>query len=232
MDSKLKVSETFISLQGEGCTVGKRAVFLRLTGCRLRCDWCDTLAVWQKGKSYTFDALYRFFQNEGYFNALSSGAHLVITGGDPLIQQDTVASFVEYCRKTIPIAHIEVETEGVIMPTSAMCQLVEQWNVSPKLSNSGMKKSVRYQPEVLKFHNNYTKAIFKFPIAEEAEIAEIREICEECHIPHSKVYLMPVCNDRKSFEAKAADIAALAIKHDYHFSPRLHLTIWDRAVGV
>ncbi len=232
MESKLKVAEHFLSFQCEGQTIGKRAVFLRLSGCKLACKWCDTIEVWRKGRNYSIVELLRLFQVEGYADQLSRGAHLIITGGDPLIQQKELVHFIVSLRDMIPIAHIEVETEGVIMPDQELYPFVELWNVSPKLSNSGMKKSTRYHPEVLKFHSRITRSIFKFPVSTDADITEVKQICHECEIPNEKVYLMPVCHDRATFVEHSARIADKALTHHYHFSPRVHLAVWNQATGV
>jgi organic radical activating enzyme len=228
----LRVSETFQSFQGEGATVGKRAVFLRMQFCKLACSFCDTLEVWKKGKAYTEDDLLKLFRNEGYLSALHTGAHLILTGGDPMMQQDALAGFIIRLKAEGAVNHIEVETEGVIMPEAALSQHIMLWNVSPKLANSGMKESARYKPEVLRLHAKYLRSIFKFPVEKQTDLVEIKHIISECHIAHEQVYLMPVCDTRKSFETRAAYIAELAQKEGFNFSPRLHLTIWNKAVGV
>ena len=85
---KLIVAETFYSIQGEGQTMGKPSVFLRLGGCNLLCkseDWvCDSIEVWQKGKAVLFSEVLQ----EDYIKRLREGAHLIITGGEPLIHKN------------------------------------------------------------------------------------------------------------------------------------------------
>ena len=95
----LRVSEHFYSIQGEGPTVGVPAVFVRLQGCNLNCghqsgEWvCDTVDVWKKGIPYSVEAWHELV-NIHYGDALSMGAHLVITGGEPLIQQKKLLEFI------------------------------------------------------------------------------------------------------------------------------------------
>ncbi len=105
----LKVSEQFYSLQGEGRTVGVPAIFLRLQGCNLTCGgnntiktkeldsgatWrCDTIETWVKGSSFSFHDLVSYWENNDWISFLKTGAHLVITGGEPLLQQDKICLF-------------------------------------------------------------------------------------------------------------------------------------------
>ena len=107
---QLAVSEYFYSLQGEGRTMGIPAIFLRLTGCNLMCGgygvekdgilrddatWvCDTIAVWIKGTTYSFPELIVLLNSQLDFVArLKKGVHLVITGGEPLLQQKRIVAF-------------------------------------------------------------------------------------------------------------------------------------------
>ena len=233
-EASLKVAEHFLSIQGEGQTVGKRAVFLRLSGCVLDCSFCDTAEVWKTGKRVVLSELLAMFRVLGYTSHLKAGAHLVITGGDPLIQQKELVKFIDLLRgyRTSEVNHIEVETEGVLQPTSALCREVEFWNVSPKLANSNMPLTKRFKPDVLSFHANFTNAIFKFPVYGRNDLEEVDSICKQCNIRPEKVYLMPICDNRRDFDSRAAYVVGAAIERGYHFSPRLQLTIWNKAVGV
>ncbi|MCD6047715.1 MAG: hypothetical protein K0S08_1362 [Gammaproteobacteria bacterium] len=112
---RLVVSEMFYSLQGEGPTVGRPAVFLRLAACNLECSGfsyrapetgehlgCDTKLVWKKGKPYTFEQMIHEWQTQGWLNTFIHGAHLIITGGEPLLQQEKVAGFLSYLVPHLP----------------------------------------------------------------------------------------------------------------------------------
>ena len=138
----MKVAEDFSSLQGEGKWVGTKAVFLRLTGCNLQCgmpNWskikdktnqkeieanaspaskwcCDTTAVWLKGKNYTADELYDRWKKQGWTNDIDNGAHIVLTGGEPLLQQndDELLKFLALMKDKHK-AYIEIETNGTII---------------------------------------------------------------------------------------------------------------------
>jgi len=163
----LNVAEIFHSICGEGVTVGNPAVFLRLQGCTLTCGgigtvndkklhtgalWrCDSIEVWKKGKPYTTQELIEEFKVQGFIKPLLEGAHLVLTGGSPLKQQEGLAEFIaEFMKIYEKKPYIEIENECTLMPISQMEWWIDCWNNSPKLENSGMKKMIRYKPEILK----------------------------------------------------------------------------------
>jgi len=233
MQDRIKLSEHFFSLQGEGITAGTPAVFIRLSGCVLLCSYCDTMEVWKQGEWKDIDELDGIFETQNYYNFLRRGARLVITGGDPLIHQEALATWFErlkeFGREPERIC-VEVETEGCLQPNMDFGKYVRQWNVSPKLANSGMPLDKRYKPEILKWHST-TNSFFKFPIASPSEIDEVHRIVKECHMRRTRVYLMPICSTREEHLQVAPAIADCAKKAGYRFSPRLQLILWDKATG-
>lgn len=231
---KLKVAEHFFSLQGEGSTAGVPSVFLRLSGCMLDCVWCDTASVWKTGLHYELADLAALFEAQGYLDRLKAGAHLIITGGDPLIQQKALTEFLRQEHEAGHVWRIEVETEGVIQPDKDFAPFVRQWNVSPKLINSGMPYHKRIFSDVLKWHVKQC-SIFKFPVNAGnlvSELREVNEIIEAAGIPRDRVWLMPVCASRESFTVNGPVVANVARDLGFNFSPRLQLILWNRATGV
>jgi 7-carboxy-7-deazaguanine synthase len=230
----LRVSEMFYSVQGEGKSVGVPSVFLRLTGCVLSCGFCDTTEVWKKGVDYSMDDLLRIFDKEGYTGALRRNAHLILTGGDPLIQQNMLYYFASVLlREVLPAKFVvELETEGVIQPETLMTMVVSWFNVSPKLANSGIPESRRYKPNVLGFHARRDQDIFKFAVSKEEDVFEALKLSESLSVPLHRIWIMPICSTRKEHEETSPMIAELAKKYGCNFSPRLQLVLWDKAVGV
>lgn len=125
MSESLPISETFVSIQGEGKLTGVPSWFCRLSGCNLRCHWCDTpYASWEPEKTMrSIDELVE--------EAKASGAaHAVLTGGEPMM----FAGLVELSQKLSAIGmHITVETAGTLVLDGLVCKLM---SLSPKLANS------------------------------------------------------------------------------------------------
>ena len=238
MKNALKVSEHFFSVQGEGKSVGVPAVFLRLTGCKLFCIFCDTTEVWKKGSDYSFEFLYELFKSSGYLSAIvERGAHLVVTGGDPLIQQEGLYRFFDFfnSHSIFPGSDkffVEVETEAVIQPEFPLVNLINQWNVSPKLANSGMDKFRRYKRDILQWHSFNDRSFFKFPVSCGTDLKEVMEIITICSIPRNRVWLMPICSTRQQFQEAALPVIDLCKEYGFNFGNRLHLTVWNQATGV
>jgi 7-carboxy-7-deazaguanine synthase len=224
----LIVAETFYSLQCEGRSIGTPAVFLRLGGCNLLCKWCDTVEVWKKGQSTRFaDVLC----NE-YILRLIHGAHLVITGGEPLLHQDKILEYLIWLHKTYELLpFVEIETNGTILPKRELWSWVNYWNVSPKLKNSGEPAGKRINEVVLKAFNECPSAtIFKFVLDKSDDVLEIFQDFD--FIDMKKVWLMPAGSSQEELESKRLSIVETARDLGLNYSDRLHIVIWNKKTGV
>lgn|SRR3990167_4123006 len=220
----IRVSEHFYSVQGEGVTMGIPAVFLRLQNCNLLCEWpCDTIEVWKKGTKYTVKQLQDLFYEQGYIQKLQDGAHLVITGGEPLLQQEALIEFLYGS-----MFYIEIETNGTIAMNDKLNEWIDQINCSPKLKSSGVNQNLRFKPQVLKQFSQKKNSWFKFVIYNEQDIQEILTY----DLPHDKIILMPQATTKKELNINAPRAIELAKKYGFRYSDRLHLRIWDKATGV
>ncbi len=235
LNPKLHLSEHFYSIQGEGKTAGQPAIFWRFKGCVLDCVWCDTSEVWRTGTAYNFADLYDLFNNAGYFALLNSGKSvLVLTGGDPLIQQDKIAAFFTLCEgrgERVGSWRIEVENQGSLMPHPQFSAFIHQWNISPKLANSGMPLDKRIVPGVIDYlvrHNSY----FKFPVSRDADMPEVLDYMKTYRVPPSRTYLMPLCATDVDHARVGRDVIELCKTYGLKFSPRMQLAFWNKATGV
>lgn len=228
----LIVSETFYSIQGEGQTMGVPAVFLRLAGCNLLCSspiWvCDTIEVWKKGVSTDFEDVLTL----EYVTRLQNGAHLVITGGEPMLYQDKIVEYITWFFQTynfFPI--IEIETNGTIEPITSMFDIVEYWNCSPKLSNSGESASRRINESAIEAISLANNSIFKFVISSESDIKEIFK--DYGHIVDmDRMVLMPAGESQEKLKINREFVANQCIELGVRFSDRLHINIWNLKTGV
>ncbi len=227
----LNISEQFYSIQGEGKTAGIPAVFLRLRACNLLCAWpCDTIEVWRQGEPWSFENILRYWEQNGWIEQLRNGAHLVLTGGEPLLQQESLAHILSLLPKNI---FIEVETNATMTPTGELDQYISLYNVSPKTSNSGIPRERRFVRNTLDFFAKNNKSIFKFVVESREDIEEIfREFIGPFAIKLQRVFLMPQCTSRSEFIKKSGPVAELCKEYQCNFSPRLQLVIWDKTTGV
>ncbi len=197
---------------------------------------CDTIAVWMKGESIRFDKLVKEMNKEiSFINNLSKGAHLVFTGGEPLLHQKLIEEFQSFLRSEYSIKpYIEIETNCTIKP-SAVFWNVDQWNVSPKLVSSGHNSS--YNESAIRYFaqkdSKYGEsANFKFVISEYNDWREVRQIIEQYNIKKEMVYLMPAASNRGQLERRSKLVAEIAKSEGVKYTSRLQLEIWNKAVGV
>lgn len=231
----LNVAEFFSdTVQGEGISAGVPSTFLRLQGCTLNCIWCDTQEVWRYGNPYLWRELLDMIDSIALDERFAHGQHLILTGGSPLKQQVPLIGFIKAFQKRFDFKpFIEVENEAVLRIESEFCELVDQWNNSPKLANSGMKRRVRYKPEIISHTSKMQNSWFKFVVSEESDWQEIQEDFLDTNlISRNQVILMPCGEDQKALSGTRELAAEMAVKHNVRFTDRLHVTIWNKKTGV
>lgn len=231
----LDVAEMFgKTVQGEGVYVGTPCTFLRLKGCTLDCVWCDTASVWREGDGYSFGELFEKMGEHGILKDLLNGHHLILTGGSPLKQQEHLTSFIKELTELLGLKpFIEVENEAVLMPTDEFAKLIDCWNNSPKLANSGMKERARYRPLVLSTMSSLPNSWFKFVVETEEDWQEIQmQFIDTELIKKEQIILMPCGENQEQLSITRPIAVEMAIKHGVRFSDRLHVTVWDKKTGV
>jgi 7-carboxy-7-deazaguanine synthase len=251
MSNKLSVAEHFYSIQGEGRFMGVPAVFLRLSGCNLMCGgqgtqfdgelhngatWrCDTIDVWMKGNSTPIDQLVNDFKEFDYIEQLNNGAHLVITGGEPMLQENGMIDFLDALKKEVPNLFVEVETNGTIIPNIMLNARVHHYNVSPKLANSGNPYHTRHNQMASEyFATKSYKCTFKFVVGNSDEVQESINWIGEENIKGARnsIYLMPPCETIEEYNISAPIVAELCKKYCFNFSSRLQINLWNKTTGV
>jgi len=234
-NNSLIVSEVFYSIQGEGITMGVPAVFIRLGGCNLLCDgeWrCDTIEVWKKGKSIEFENILP----KECVNAILKGAHIIFTGGEPLLQQWAIFDFIQYLKARLVLdLIIEIETNGTILPCWSLRYTVNYWNCSPKLGNSGIDYEKRVNEIALdSIQNSGSKGqhetIFKFVISKKEDWLEIQD--EYSFLPLNKIVLMPAGDTQEMLNITRPMVMELCKVTGCRYSDRLHIVAWNKKTGV
>ena len=225
----MQVNEIFKSIQGEGPNFGKPAIFLRTAQCNLKCTWCDTKYTWD-WKNYDFQKEVKEMTIYEVKDAILDLEikHLVITGGEPLLQQDDLADLLSFLK---PDFYVEVETNCTILPNKMLTDLIDQWNVSPKTKNSGNPLELCENNECYYFFANQENCFFKYVVENESDIPEIKKFVTKYNIPENRVQLMTQASTKEEISMKEKSISELAKLHNFSFSPRLHVAMWGSQRG-
>jgi 7-carboxy-7-deazaguanine synthase len=224
----LKISEIFYSIQGEGTLVGVPSVFVRTSGCNLRCVWCDTpYTSWRpEGEERSLESIVDEVNRYG-------ASHVVITGGEPMIAPQ-IADLTNRLKQ-----HITIETAGTVY-ADVRCDLM---SISPKLANSTPRtrdngrwadqhERLRYQPEVLrKLIENYPYQL-KFVIADPGDIEQVNAVVNDIGGSRGSVVLMPEGTNSATLAERGRWLAEIAKREGFRMTPRLHVDLWGNKRGV
>lgn len=230
------ISEMFShTIQGEGKYSGYPAVFIRLSGCTLNCQFCDSVNIWRQAKYYTFSEIFFLMESNQVIDFLRKGAHLIFTGGSPLLQQESIVLFLEEFNKKYEFSPFtEIENEGVIMPSDRLLGMIDHWNNSLKLSNSCQEREERYQPDVIEvLSTGCLSSDFKFVISKDEDWEEIkRDFINHGLISRDQIVLMPEGASQQELSESRERVVNMAIKQGVRYCDRLHIVIWDKKTGV
>jgi 7-carboxy-7-deazaguanine synthase len=216
------------TVQGEGPSAGQLAVFVRLSRCNLSCTWCDTPYTWDWQHYDPRQESRQVPVGEVISWVLSIPAPLlVITGGEPLIQQPAVTALAAGARPAG--RRVEIETNGTIAPAPALTSVVDQFNVSAKLANSGQRASHRINGEVLAAFAATGKAVFKFVAAGVADLDEISALVPQ--LGGLPVWVMPEGSTEEAVLRGLRALAGPVIARGWNLSCRLHVLAWGDQRG-
>ena len=128
--------------------------------------------------------------------------------------------------------HFEIAPHGTLSPTPAFYVLMEHYNVSPKLENSGNTRRLREKPAALRFFTQSPKANFKFVLSDEKDLPEVLELANTYSITPEKIWLMPEGNTTSALAKRRKWLVEICKKYGFHYSDRLHVQIWGSKKGV
>ena len=222
--------EIFATLQGEGPSIGTPSTFVRLAGCNLACSWCDTPYTWD-WKTFSKERRVQRMSIERVLTAVfqHTSKNVVITGGEPLLQAQPL---VELGRcLTESGRRIEVETNGTIAPPSVLTPYVAEWNVSPKLPNSGESEERRLKSDPLREFASLGNAWFKFVVMDRDDLNEVLALIDEYDLKRDRVLLSPEGVGPGDLTRRMQDLAVPAIELGLRMVPRLHILLWGDVPG-
>ncbi len=227
----MRISEIFESIQGEGLLAGVPSLFVRASGCNLRCSWCDTpYASWApEGEEWTVEQL---AERAGQ----SRLRHVVLTGGEPMIFAD-VAPLTRALRDLG--RHITIETAGTV-DQPVECDLM---SISPKLGNSTphgieggrwveMHERARLRLDVIGRLMERYEYQLKFVVSRQEDLEEARELAGRLGAPADRVLLMPEGVDEQRLREASLWVVEACKETGFRYCPRLHVFLYGNRRGV
>ena len=235
--------EIFASLQGEGPSMGRPSLFMRLSRCNLACQWCDTAYTWRftgdnrphrDGLAFERQANQLVLDEEDVVARLLAYPQdrLVVTGGEPLLQAPALARMLAAFKAARPELHVEIETNGTVAPSPAIDPLIDQFNVSPKLGHSGNPADLALIPERLAAWAAEPRAFFKFVVASPDDCAEVAALQAQYAIPGARLFVMPEGTDSETLRRREKWLSALALEHGWRMTDRLHIHLYGDTRGT
>jgi len=240
--------EVFYTLQGEGVSLGVPAIFVRLSLCNLHCVWCDTDHTWNfEGTPWLHekDGLdgYAKHKKEEVVKEMAvievaglvreyNCRRVVFTGGEPLLQEDELLLLVRELRSDGCDWFFEMETNGTRFPCLDLMTELDQLNVSPKLSNSGMDVLLRRKIDILSRLKESGKAWFKFVVRGKDDVEEVKLLVQQVGICWNRIVLMPEGRSVEALDRISLWLADVCKELGCRFSDRLHVRLWGDRRGV
>jgi 7-carboxy-7-deazaguanine synthase len=231
LSTRMFISEIFYSVQGEGRLIGVPSVFVRTSGCNLRCWWCDTpYTSWQPTGEHLAIA-----EIVAQVSRYPAARHVVLTGGEPLIAKG-ILPLSQILREHG--YHITFETAGTVYEPVA----VDLFSISPKLSNStpgsdagswqDRHERTRLNLPVLRTMMQAADYQLKFVVAQPADLAEIDALVTDLTPDElSKVLLMPQARSVEELDQISPWLAEACKERGYRFCDRLHIRMYGNKPG-
>ena len=229
----MRVAEIFHSIQGEGRLAGMPSLFLRASGCNLRCNWCDTpYSSWHPEGQETSaaDVLGKLLAHPC--------RHVVLTGGEPMVAKGIheVADGLRAAGR-----HLTIETAATVPPAGIACDLA---SLSPKLANSRpdhrfsadwreRHEKTRLRPDVIRAWLDHADYQLKFVVTRPEDIDEIDSLLARVGpVQSEKVLLMPEGTRTEGLLERGIWLARLCAERGFRFCPRLHIELFGNTRGT
>jgi 7-carboxy-7-deazaguanine synthase len=233
--AKLRIAEIFSSIQGEGIWAGTPSTFIRISGCNLRCVWCDTpYASWfPEGPTMEIEEIMHRVDQHGV-------RHVVVTGGEPMLF-DGVLELARMLRAEEHV--ITIETAGTVF-RDLPCDLM---SVSPKLSNSTpegkldaewierherIRKDLAPLKQLTESYPHQLKFVVNPETNYENQMAEIEQVLASLDSPENSVLLMAEGTDADTLHRREQLLVPICMEKGYRLSPRMHIDLFGDTRGT
>lgn len=258
---KLPIVDVFTSIQGEGIYIGEPSVFVRVSGCNLRCCFKNTIC----DTAYSsFKPEKGHFKPEDILKELTDNPNvrsIVITGGEPMLYADMVEDLIKFIEDVMDMDyHVTVETNGTRPPCNDT--LVDLYSISPKLSTSVPEQeprvyvdqatgdtytftkeecerlnAERYNPKAIAAMIDQSDFQLKFVYSGPESVTSIIELLKDLDklnamVLPEDVLLMPEGVTNELITENAQEAARVCIDHGWRLSDRLHIRVWGDKRGV
>lgn len=227
------ISEIFHAHQGEGVHSGAPSLFIRTSGCNLRCVWCDTRYTSWKPEGTIRSISSILDESDGWLDV----RHVVITGGEPLIQHD-IAALVDGLRERGD-RFITIETAATVYHEDVRPDF---FSISPKLRHSEPGEDFPSQRALHRRNNRFDKLPsfihsdtdyqLKFVVQDEDDTPEIIGFIQRFDIPRHKIYLMPEATSSDQLHARQPTVSSICEREGLNFSSRLQIEEWENQRGT
>ena len=228
----MRIAEIFRSLQGEGRLTGVESIFVRTSGCNLRCRFCDTrYASWEpEGHYRSVEEVVAIVERTAMERPeVATLSHVVVTGGEPMLLPELVPLCAKIRRRGM---HVTIETAGTCYQP-VQCDLMA---VSPKLSNSiphvdeatpewiDRHEQRRAAPDIIRRLAAEYDCQFKFVVGSLADCDEVAVYMASFpEIDRRRVLLMPLGTEPAELADKAGWLKPYCEEHGLSFCPRRHI---------
>jgi len=205
---KSNVIEIFDSIQGEGEFIGTLSIFIRFSGCNLKCHFCDTKYSWNEEGKYIIEDVIKYVNDNPHIK------HIVITGGEPLLHQNEILEILNHIEDKV----ITIETNGTIIPKKELTHLMlfGLWSVSPKNDKCYIKQ-----------YDNFGNVQFKYVI-------EHLEQIDEIPLTKHQIFIQPN-GFREDYSNACKELAEYIIEKGYQkirVLPQFHRIMWGQKRGI
>lgn len=231
----MRIAEIFFSVQGEGRLTGVPSVFIRSSGCNLRCRWCDTpYASWNpEGGEMSIPQILAEVEKH-------AARHVVVTGGEPMIARD-IGDLLHSLHSAGK--HLTIETAGTVAPGGVPCDLA---SLSPKLKNSvpdpesfgkswtERHEATRWKPEILREWTSSYDHQIKWVVRDFEDVLEVESVLEKAGLSTlpEHILLMPEGRTVAELRQRAPQVIEWCKSRGWRYCPRLQIDLFGNTRGT